>query len=168
MNAYAASVSRAARPPALAGLLVTLLALALPAHAGVTTVYKCFDRQLGVLYTDQPCRGEQLNIEGGSIDPVAIAELQREREAVARSAALRVADNRRAALDRDLAASYMYAGPPPVANYGNDIYWPAGGYGYYPDYNIQRSRPDRPDRFPPQARRTPPTVPAPPGNLIKR
>src|ERR1700755_2120798 len=76
-------------------------------NAAVPTVYKCFDRNLGVLYTDQPCRGEQLSIEGGSIDPVAVAELQREREAVARAAAQRVAELRRV----DVAPQYYAGGP---------------------------------------------------------
>jgi hypothetical protein len=43
-----------------------------------TTVYKCFDVTLGVLYTDQPCKGEQMDIRAGEADPVAVAELQRE------------------------------------------------------------------------------------------
>jgi hypothetical protein len=74
-----------------------------PAWAA-TTVYKCFDKTLGVLYTDLPCTGEQMNIRAGDADPVAVAELQREREALSRSAAQRIADNRRAAPEREFVA----------------------------------------------------------------
>jgi len=144
------------------------LALALsPANAAVTTVYKCFDRNLDVVYTDQPCRGEQLRIEGGSVDPVAIAELQREREAVARAAAQRVAELRRV----DVAPQYAYGGglpqqlPVPDYAYGGDGYYPLD-YGYAPGYNDRRGRGDRDRRFGNQHRQS--HVPAPPGNLIKR
>jgi hypothetical protein len=68
--------------------------------AAATTVYKCFDKNLGVLYTDVPCKGEQMSIRAGEADPVAVAELQRERDALSRSAAQRIADSCCAALDR--------------------------------------------------------------------
>ena len=139
------------------------------AGAAVTTVYKCFDSKLNVVYTDQPCRGEQLSIEGGSTDPVAIAELQREREALSRSAAQRIIDSRRSALDRDVAGGYGYAAPPPVvANYGNDGYYPGYAYGYSPNAVDRRQRQDhgRNDDRDRRDRRS--VVPAPRGNLIKR
>lgn len=129
-------------------------------HAAVTTVYKCFDRSLGVLYTDEPCRGERLAIESGSVDPVAIAELQREREALSRAVAQRVTDNRRAGLDRDYAPSFVYAGPP---GDGSEVYYPA--YGVVPYATDRRPRPDaRPNL----RRERPPSVPATPGDLIRR
>lgn len=140
-----------------------LMAVAVHAPAAVTTVYKCFDGKLGVVYTDQPCRGEQLSIEGGSVDPVAVAELQREREALSRSAAQRIIDNRRAAIERDVAPPYVYAGPP--AGYGNEIYYPAG-FGYYP--NVIDGRPHRDHARPDPRRGRMSAVPAPPGNLIRR
>jgi len=144
-----------------------LLALASGSgNAAVTTVYKCFDRSLGVLYTDQPCRGEQLAIEGGSVDPVAIAELHREREALSRAVAQRVADNRRAVLDRDYAPTFVYAGP---QGDGNETYYPAyspAPYATYAPYATDR-RP-RPDARPNVRRERAPSVPAPPGNLIRR
>ena len=62
------------------------------AWAGAPTVYKCFDRNLSVVYTDVPCVGEQMNIRAGDADPVAVAELQRERQAIAASAAQRISD----------------------------------------------------------------------------
>jgi hypothetical protein len=146
------------------------LALAGAADAAVTTVYKCFDRNLGVVYTDEPCRGEQLRIEGGHTDPVAIAELQREREAVARSAAQRVADLR---ARPEPVQQYAYAGPPPLTpDYGYaDSYYPAYGYGpYYNGYNNDRGRGRPDDGRPDNGRRERQQyhVPAPKGNLIKR
>src|SRR4051812_4567900 len=137
------------------------------AGATVTTVYKCFDRKLDVVYTDQPCRGEQLRIEGGSVDPVAVAELQREREAVARAAAQRVAELRRV----DVAPQYSYGGgapaPAPAPEYASagDGYYPLG-YGYAPEYNDRRGHGDQGRRFGNQHRQS--YVPAPRGDLIKR
>ncbi|HTP99804.1 MAG TPA: hypothetical protein VMN56_10795 [Casimicrobiaceae bacterium] len=148
----------------LAGVIGLLLATALPAGAAVTTVYKCFDRNLGVLYTDQPCRGEQLSIESGSVDPVGIAELQREREALSRSMAARTAATKRnAAVDRDVALGYDvgYGYPAPQ---GDDVYYPAyfGGWG---------SAPNTKDRRPPQDSRKdkqPYHVPVPPPTHLHR
>jgi hypothetical protein len=151
------------------GVAACLLAAAAShAPAAVTTVYKCFDGKLGVVYTDQPCRGEQLSIEGGTADPVAVAELQREREALSRSVAQRIMDNRRAAIERDIAPQYVFAGPP--AGYGSEVYYPAyypAGFGYYP--NVADGRPPR-DHLRPDLRRggRAGTVPAPRGNLIRR
>jgi len=153
-------------------LAIGALALLAPsANAAVTTVYKCFDRSLGVLYTDQPCRGESISIEAGATDAAAVAELQREREAVSRSAAQRIADNRRAGIDRDYAPRYVYAGPP-VADFANDIYYPAG-YGYYGGYGGYGyggypQRAQRPDGPRPDVRRDRPSVSVPSPNLINR
>jgi hypothetical protein len=97
--------------------------------SGAATIYKCFDRSLGVLYTDQPCKGEELDIRAGSPDPAAIAELSREREALARSAAQRVADNRRFALSSE-APVVNYMAPPDVAPYPYADFGVPGYYGY--------------------------------------
>jgi hypothetical protein len=115
---------------ALAALLIGVAPLS---SAAVTTVYKCFDRSLGVLYTDQPCRGEQLDIEAGRADPNAIAELAREREALSKAVAQRIADNRRLAA----AAPDYGAIPPPPPD--AEIYYPAG-WGYYAPYGDQQAR----------------------------
>ncbi|MFO1305011.1 MAG: hypothetical protein U1F54_14850 [Burkholderiales bacterium] len=140
------------------GAAIAALAMvaAMPASAAVTTVYKCFDRNLGVLYTDQPCRGEQLDIEAGRADPAAIAELQREREALSRAMAQRIADARRTTpYDTP---GYVMAPPPP----GGEIYYPAG-WGYGAPYADDRGRPrnrggnDGVDR--PRASRSVPAVP---------
>ena len=99
--------------------------------AATTTVYKCFDRSLGVLYTDQPCRGEQIDIEPGRADPVAIAELAREREALSRAVAERIADNRRLPVAVGGAGpDYAFMPPAPAS----DVYYPAGP-GYYAPYD---------------------------------
>jgi len=109
-------------------LLATCIAVFVAgnAWAGSTMVYKCFDRNQGVLYTDEPCRGEQMNVQVTDANPVAVAELQRERDALARSTAQRLADSRRAALDNAYAAQYAY---PPVEDAG--AYADAGAYFPY-------------------------------------
>src|SRR4029453_18216588 len=110
-----------------------------PARAAATTVYKCFDKNLGVLYTDEPCKGEQMNIRAGEADPAAVAELQREREAVSRSAAQRIADNRRAALEREDVAQSTYGPPLGLPAYSDaDGYY--AGYGAYPYSTAKRGR----------------------------
>jgi len=106
--------------------------------AGAAPIYKCFDRSLGVLYTDEPCKGEVVDIRPGSADPVALAELQREREAVSRSAAMRIAEGRRPA--EPPMVTYAEPGPPigvPYADYGY-AYPGAYGYGFVP--NADRPR----------------------------
>ena len=80
--------------------------------AGATAlpIYKCTDRSLGIVYTDVPCKdGERLDVRAGDPDPVAIARLDREREALDRSVAQRIADERRATLDQR--RIYNDAGP---------------------------------------------------------
>jgi hypothetical protein len=125
---------------ALLLLAAVIVALASePTWAAATTVYKCFDKNLGVLYTDEPCKGEQMNIRAGEADPIAIAELQREREALSRSAAQRIADNRRAALEREYVAQGAY-GPPQVLPAYSDADGYYSGYGVYPYSTAQRGR----------------------------
>jgi hypothetical protein len=68
--------------------------------AAATPIYKCFDKHLGVLYTDEPCKeGERLDIRAGDADPAAVARLERQRDALDQSASQRIADLRRAAAD---------------------------------------------------------------------
>jgi hypothetical protein len=75
--------------------------------AATTPIYKCFDKSLGLLYTDEPCKeGEVLDIRAGDADPAAVARLERAREALDRNATQRIADERRASVQRDVAASY--------------------------------------------------------------
>ena len=142
---------------------VVMLAAAPPAMSAVTTVYKCFDRNLNVVYTDQPCRGEQLDIEAGRADPAALAELQRERDALSRAVAQRIADNRRLPVAN---ADYFAGGapfPPPI---DSDVYYPAG-WGSFAPYSGERARgrgpggrnDGRPDGRPAPATRSLPAVP---------
>ncbi len=86
---------------ALTAVALTVLAWAAgPAAAATPAIYKCFDRNLAVLYTDQPCSGELLDVRPGSADPEAVAALARERDALSRSIERRIADQRRATPER--------------------------------------------------------------------
>jgi len=93
------------------------------ARAAALPIYKCMDKSLGILYTDVPCKeGEKLDVRAGNADPAAIARLDREREAWDRSAAQRLADERRATLEQR--RFYNDAGPTLLVQDG-------GGGGYY-------------------------------------
>ena len=73
--------------------------------AATASIYKCLGTNLVVIYTDQPCKGgEQLDIRAGDADPAAVAQLQRARDQLDWSAAVRIAEGRHAAAQRDLAA----------------------------------------------------------------
>ena len=136
-----------------------------PAAAGSTTIYKCFDRTLGVLFTDEPCSGEQLRIRAGDADPAAVAALQRERDALARSADQRILDYRPATLQRDFAPHVVYVPPSPGGYAGLPDYLPYG-YAIGP-YGTDRrfEGVDRHSIHRPHQQRV---VPAPPGRLIRR
>jgi hypothetical protein len=130
------------------------------ASAATTTVYKCFDRNLTVLYSDEPCSGEQMNVKTNVADPAALAELQHERDALARSAAQRLADSRRASLERAAAAPWVYV---PEEDFGTY----AGGAAYVP-YGYAGIPAGRPKRLHAAATRTvkstlkPRVAPSPP------
>ncbi|HSS70562.1 MAG TPA: hypothetical protein VLQ46_07910 [Casimicrobiaceae bacterium] len=104
-----------------------------PAQAANTPIYKCFDKHLALVYTDVPCKnGELLDLRPGDADPAAVAGLEREREQLSLSAAQRIADERRAALQRELAdrsrpVMVEQNAPDSSADYGY-------GYGGYPAY----------------------------------
>lgn len=75
------------------------------AGAATTPIYKCVGRDLGLIYTDQPCKdGAVLDIHPGDVDPAAVARLQGARDMLDRGAAARVAEERRAAAQNELAA----------------------------------------------------------------
>ncbi len=105
-------------------LAVGACALAAPAAAGSTAVYKCFDRNLNVLYTDQPCAGEVLEIRAGDPDAAALAALQKERDALAKSIAQRIVESRQ---PREPAPAPTYVLPPatPPAYAAYDVSYPA-------------------------------------------
>jgi len=145
---------------------VTLAIAGVGAHAGTSTIYKCFDRNLGVLYTDQPCKGEQLEVRAGDPDPNAVAALERERDALSRSMAQRIADQRRAALDAQRAVEWVYPAPPdPNVYAANDVYYPAG-WGYAPYYGAKPPR--QPDRRADAPRDRASHVPNPPRGLPRK
>jgi len=128
-------MSAAAGPEGEVGrwvLLALALVLLVPnyAPAGTTTIYKCLDRNLGLTYTDEPCKdGEALNIRAGDADPAAVARLERERDALAQSAAQRIADERYLAAQRDLAGWLSYPDGGGLSG-GNDYAGAFAGYDY--------------------------------------
>jgi hypothetical protein len=89
-------------------LILGLLLLAPGGNSAASTpIYKCLDKNLGLVYTDEPCKdGELLNIRAGDADPAAVARLERVRDALDQSAAQRITDERRIAAQRDLAGWY--------------------------------------------------------------
>jgi hypothetical protein len=112
------------------------------AKAANTPIYKCFDKHLALVYTDVPCKdGEQLDLRPGDADPAAVARLERERDQLSLSAAQRIADERHAAVQRDLVdRSRPVIAEPNVADSSSDY-----GYGYPVVAYSPRTRP-RPHR----------------------
>jgi len=135
------------RPGVGWALLLSCVVLFAP-HSGsaATPIYKCLDKNLGLLYTDQPCKdGELMNIRAGDADPNAVARLERARDALDQRAAQRIADQQRAAEQRDLAALYMggderYAEDSPAAYTPYDYGVIGGGPGIRPHHPL-RARP---------------------------
>lgn len=90
-------------------LTLALIALSAPVFAASTTVYKCFDSHLSLVYTDSPCKqGERIDIETGEVDLAAVSRLERARDMLDRAAAERLSDERRAAALGDVAAMMRY------------------------------------------------------------
>ncbi len=111
------------------------------AGAASTTVYKCFDRNLNVLYTDMPCTGEQMDVNTVDADPVALAELQRERDSLARSTAQRIADSHRASLERTYTEPYIaYPASEDMGAYSDVGGYLPYGYAYPPSARPKRIR----------------------------
>ena len=129
-------------------------------RADATPIYKCLDRNLGLLYTDQPCKeGEQLDLRAGDPDPAAIARLDRERDALDQSADRRIADNNRYAFlaAHDMGMAYM---PPPDEGAPYDD-GPAYGIGFgFVSNPFLPHRPRKPR--PPKSHPVPPFAPHPP------
>jgi hypothetical protein len=87
------------------GALVLATVVVGVADAATAPIYKCLGNDLGLIYTDQPCKGgERLDVHAGDPDPTAVARLQSARDQLDRSAAARHLEERRAATQRDLAA----------------------------------------------------------------
>jgi hypothetical protein len=142
--------------PRTVGRVLLALGLVLLAPIGesaaATQVYKCFDKNLGLLYTDEPCKdGEAMTIRAGDADPAAVARLERARDALDQSAAQRIADQRRAAAERDLAVLYGGEGPRGAyddmaanmsyAPYDYGLFWFSPGFARS---HPMRSRPFKP------------------------
>ena len=87
------------------GALVLATVVVGVADAATAPIYKCLGNDLGMIYTDQPCKGgERLDVHAGDPDPAAVARLQSARDQLDRSAAARLVEERRAATQRNLAA----------------------------------------------------------------
>jgi hypothetical protein len=86
-----------------------LVVLTSGSWAATAPIYKCLDKNFGLLYTDEPCKeGEQLNIRAGEADPAAVARLERQRDALDQSANQRIADLHRAAPEGDGVSRLRY------------------------------------------------------------
>jgi hypothetical protein len=128
------------------GACLALCLLVLTASGGwaaTAPIYKCFDKNLGLLYTDEPCKdGEQLNIRAGDADPGAVARLERQRDALDQSAAQRMADQRRAAAEGGGASRFLYE---PAEERESSDYGPAyvsdSGFVSYPFTHHHPMRP---------------------------
>jgi hypothetical protein len=140
--------------PRIAGcaLLVLGIVLFAPVSSAATTpIYKCFDKNHALLYTDEPCKdGQLLNIRAGDADAAAVARLDRERDALDRSAAQRIADERYAAAQQDFGASYSSQDlQSPYQDEDLPAYAPYdyGANGWFPGFaypHLPRSRPPKP------------------------
>ena len=143
-------------------MLCVALLVTIGRSAATTPIYKCLDKNLGIVYTDEPCRdGELMDIRAGDADPAAVARLERARDALDRSAERRIAAQSRAGEQLNLAAAYGigdaqnaydFAAPPYAPwDYGA-IAWFAGVGRHHP----VRARPTKmePRKFAP----TPPHV----------
>ena len=125
------------------------LALLSPAASlnAAAAIYRCLDKKQAVLYTDEPCKdGQVVDVRAGEADPAALARLDRERDALNQSAAQRIADERRNAAQRDLAATYTRPAENNIDNYRSTDVSYSDGVGYwYPPFVPDRPRP-RPPR----------------------
>lgn len=115
-------------------LTCCLVVLTAASWAATAPIYKCLDKKLGLLYTDEPCKeGEQLNIRPGDADPAAVARLERQRDALDQSASQRIADLRRTAAGGRDASRLQYEPPDERGSYD---YGPA----YVSDYGAVAHR----------------------------
>jgi hypothetical protein len=83
-------------------LAIYFILCAASSQAGTTTIYKCLDNDLALVYTDEPCKeGERLELRPGEADPEAVARLERVRGALDREALERATDARRAIIGNE-------------------------------------------------------------------
>lgn len=105
MNMTSKALPKRGKPAAATIAMAALIFAIGTADAATVPIYKCFGKDLGLIYTDQPCKGgELLDIHPGDVDPAAVARLQGARDMLDRSAEARIAEERRAAAQKDLAA----------------------------------------------------------------
>jgi hypothetical protein len=107
----AADANRASRVSGRNLLALGLLYATFGSSWAATPIYKCFDKKFDVVYTDLPCKdGAPLDVRAGDADPVAVARLERARDALDQSAAQRISDMRWASAQRTFAPPW-YGGP---------------------------------------------------------
>ena len=142
--------------PAVAAIAAgTLLVATAIVDAGAVAIYKCPGDNLGLIYTDQPCRdGKRLEIDAGNADPAAAARLQEARDQLDRSAAARIVEERVASAQRYLGASERRArdeeaNAPYAPDYGTapspydyTLWWYPGFVPMHPP--LPRPHPPRP------------------------
>ena len=110
-----------------------------------TPIYKCFDRKFDVVYTDVPCKdGAPLDVRAGEADPVAVARLERARDALDQSAAQRIQDMRWTSAQAAFTRPW-YAGPseqvePDYSPYGYGPMWGLDGFGITGFHNARHPR----------------------------
>lgn len=121
-----------------------LMAVALfgpPARAATTTVYRCLDAHLNVVYTDVKCKeGESFEIQTAEADAAALARLDKQREALDRSADERLKTERLVAAQRFVPVPMASeTGSEDGPGYGGYYTYPVAGYG--PAFNDHPLRP---------------------------
>ena len=141
----------------------SVLGLACGSASAATAIYKCFDRNLDLVYTDIPCKGgELMDLRAGDADPAAVARLEREREALDRSSAQRIVDLRRADLQRQqYAAAPVYAPDYDIAGYDDAVGYFPYAYGSVAGAAQRRHHPQAHDRHA-ERQRVVPARPSPP------
>ena len=123
-------------------LVLCLLAFTASSWATPTPIYKCFDKNLSLVYTDVPCKdGEQLDIRSGDADSAAVARLERQRDALDQSADQRAAAERRAVIGES-APPPRYDAADEAEGYDNESAY-ASGYGNF-SYWLMHYHPMRP------------------------
>jgi hypothetical protein len=118
-------------PPVLGAALLALSLCFHPARAATTTVYRCLDAHLNVVYTDVKCKeGESFEIQTGEADAAALARLDRQRDALDRSADERLRAERLADAQRFVAVPMASeTGADDSSGYGGYYTYPVAGYG---------------------------------------
>ena len=140
------NVRKGKKPSGAGGACLALCLVVLSVGSGwaaTTPIYKCLDKNLGLLYTDAPCKdGEPLSIRAGDPDPAAVARLEHERDALDQSAAQRMADDRRNAVLVERATGMGYGATDGRGSYD---YGPAYVVGYgLVSHRLMHNHPIRP------------------------